>query len=121
MPARRLGSRLPYALVLLSALVLVWALLLPLAAPAGAVEDGEAEEMAEEEDAPTPPEFEEVCGEGAPAEDFCPEPYEEPSWFRWLLRPLLIVGFFIVTALLVAYLVYQPRFARERDEEEASR
>lgn len=118
MLARRLSSRPAQALALLTALLLVWTLALPLAAPALAVEEGEAVEEAE---APAPPEFDEICGEGAPTADFCPEPYEEPSWFRWLVRPLVIVGFLLVTALLVAYLVYQPRFAQEREEEGASR
>ncbi|QBI19284.1 hypothetical protein ER308_06835 [Egibacter rhizosphaerae] len=121
MPARRLGVRFSDLLAVLGVLALVLSLLAVLVAPAATaeVDDEELEEFEEEE--VEPPDFEEVCAEDQPGADYCPETYEEPSWFRWLTRPLLIIGFILVTVLATAYLVYQPRFAREDEEEGASR
>lgn len=90
-----------------------------LLAPAHAVED-EVPEPGEEEEEP-PPDIDELCEEGTIAEEFCPETYEEPSWFQWLIYPLLIVGLVMVTLMLIAYLTWHPRFAKEREEKLRSR
>ena len=83
------------------------------ASPALAVEEDELEAPEEE---PELPDFEELCEEGTLAAEYCPETYEEPSWFQWMNYPLLIVGLLIVTGLVVAYLFWQPRFAREEQD-----
>jgi hypothetical protein len=86
-----------------------------LSGPALAVEEDAPEE------APPPPDIEELCQEGTIAEEFCPDTYEEPAWFQWLIYPLLIVGLVMVTVMLVVYLTWQPRFAREAEEKKKSR
>lgn len=85
-----------------------------LAAPASAVEAPDGEES-------PPPDIEELCREGSVAAEFCPETYEEPSWFQWLIYPLLILGLVMATAMLIAYLTWQPRFASEAEEKKKSR
>lgn len=99
-------AALPLALLALMLLVVS-------AVPALAVEEGEEGDV-------VPPDIEELCIEGTIAQEFCPETYEQPSWFQWLLFPLLGGGLLIVTVLITAYLVWQPRFARERDRDKVS-
>jgi Flp pilus assembly protein TadB len=52
------------------------------------------------------------------AQEFFPEEYEEPSFFRWISVPVLIAGLLMALALLGAYLWWQPRFAAERRQKE---
>jgi len=52
------------------------------------------------------------------AQEFFPEAYEEPSFFRWISVPVLIAGLLMALALLGAYLWWQPRFAAERRQKE---
>lgn len=91
--------------------VLVLLLGLVATAPALGQDAGETEtEGAVEEE---PPDIEEIV-RSTTAEQFLPEPYEEPAWFRFLLFPLLGVGVVAVTAVLLLYLKWQPYFAEER-------
>ncbi len=117
MPPRPLLAAAPALLVaLLAALALLAA---TLAAPAAAQEDeldpDVLEEQAEEE---PPPDIEELCREGTIAEEFCPEFYEQPTFFQFILYPLLGVGLLVVSLLVLLYLVWQPRFAREREPQD---
>ncbi len=104
---------------------MVLAMLFALLALAGVAVSGPVlaveEDELEVEEAPPPPDYEELCREGTIAEEYCPEPYEEPSWFQWLIYPLLIAGLVMATGMLVAYLIWQPRFAREREENKSRR
>jgi hypothetical protein len=52
------------------------------------------------------------------AQEFFPEPYEEPSFFQWISLPVLLGGLVIAGLLLFAYLWWQPRFAAERREKQ---
>lgn len=123
MSARQQAASAPRGLLgalgLLAGLLAV-ALALGWASPALAVEEDipDPDEAAEEE---PPPDIDELCQEGTIAAEFCPERYEEPSWFQWLIYPLLIVGLVMAVLLLIAYLTWQPRFAREREEKRKSR
>ena len=93
---------------LLGVLVLVL-LVLAVAVPAGATE-APAEGGAEA------PSYEEICNEENPVVlEHCPASYEEPSVFPPILYTLLIVAAVIAVALLVLFLLWQPRFAQERD------
>lgn len=60
------------------------------------------------------PRFEEIGSQSDIAREYLPEPYEEPSWFQWLLFPLLIVTIVVTGAVLFFYLVWQPKFASEQ-------
>jgi hypothetical protein len=42
-----------------------------------------------------------------------PEPYQEPSWFRWFKIPLVLVGILMAFTLLTLYVLWQPKFAGE--------
>ncbi|MFO8076805.1 MAG: hypothetical protein ACQETV_06040 [Actinomycetota bacterium] len=97
---------------LLVALLAALALTLAVAPPVAAVEDDA--EAAEE----PPPDIEELCREGTIAEEFCPERYEQPALFQFILYPLLGVGLLVVTLIVLLYLVWQPRFARERERQD---
>jgi len=93
---------------LLGVLVLVL-LALVMAAPAGATE-APAEEGAEA------PAYEDICNEANPVVlEHCPASYEQPSVFPPILYTLLIISAVIAVALLVLFLLWQPRFAQERD------
>lgn len=48
------------------------------------------------------------------AQEFFPDPYQEPSFFQWLSFPILLAGLAMTGVLLAAYLWWQPRFAAER-------
>jgi 4-amino-4-deoxy-L-arabinose transferase-like glycosyltransferase len=52
------------------------------------------------------------------AQEFFPEPYEEPSFFQWISFPVLIAGLVIALVLLGAYLWWQPKFAAERRQKQ---
>jgi hypothetical protein len=60
------------------------------------------------------PSFSEVGSQSDIAREFLPPEYKEPSWFQWLLFPLLIVGLIAAAVVLFAYLVWQPKFADEQ-------
>ena len=63
--------------------------------------------------------FEELQGGSSDrAQEFFPDPYEEPSFFQWISIPVLVAGLVIAVALLGAYLWWQPRFAAERREKQ---
>jgi hypothetical protein len=87
-----------------------------LAVPAAAVED---------EDAPPPirdyPSIEEIGTRSETALDFYPEPYEAPSLFPKIAIPLLGVGGLVTFAVLVLYLLWQPRFSDERRSQQGRR
>ena len=52
------------------------------------------------------------------AQEFFPEPYEEPSFFQWISLPVMLGGLVIALLLLFAYLWWQPKFAAERREKQ---
>lgn len=79
------------------------------AAPALAVE---AEGEAEHEELPT---FEEVGSGSEISQEFRPEPYEQPSVFRGILYPLMVIAGVAVLVVLGLYLLWQPRFSQERE------
>lgn len=90
-----------------------------LAAPAGAAESqdhgvGEGEGVGAEQ--PAPRSADEVVADNDTARQFVPEPYEQPTWFRLLQVPLLIVGVLVTLAVLFAFLRWQPAFAQERQQ-----
>lgn len=119
-----MSTRVSGALALWRAALLLGLLILAglaLVTPAQAVEEDEIpEDPAELEEEP-PPDIEELCREGTIAEEYCPERYEEPSWFQWLIYPLLIAGVVMVVLMALFYLVWQPHFAREREEKMSRR
>ena len=89
-----------------------------LAGPALAAEGG-AEGGAELQ--PAPRTIDEVVADNDTAQEFVPEPYEEPSFFPILRLPLFLLGIIAALAVLFAYLVWQPRFAQERKEKSRRR
>ncbi|MGH8903460.1 MAG: hypothetical protein ACRDYA_17750 [Egibacteraceae bacterium] len=60
------------------------------------------------------PSIDEIGSRSDIAKQYLPEPYEEPTWFQWALFPLLIVGVLATLMVLLAYLVWQPKFANEQ-------
>ena len=106
-----MSARLPGALAVTLLAGLLALFTVALDGPALAVEEDEFEE----EEAPPPPDIEELCVEGTIAAEHCPEIYEEPTWFQWLIYPMLGLGLIVVAALLLFYLWWQPRFAREHE------
>lgn len=86
-----------------------------MAAPAMAVEaEGDEEELeVEHEELPA---YDEVGTGSETAKQFRPEPYEQPSLFRALLYPLLIIALIALVGVLILYLWWQPRFSQEREE-----
>lgn len=97
---------------LLRALLLALVLLLGvLASPALAVpdEDGPPQERGL-------PSIEEVTTGSEVSQQFLPEAYEQPSVFNALVYPLLVAAFLITFLLMVLYLLWQPRFSREKSE-----
>jgi hypothetical protein len=93
----------------LAGVVALVLLVLAMGVPAGATEGGA-------EEPPPPPEYEEICNPDNPVVlENCPPAYEEPSVFPPILYGLLVIAAVIAVALLLLYLVWQPRFAQERD------
>lgn len=92
--------------VLLLALLVV-----AVAAPAMAVEE-EGEPAVEHEELPS---YDEIGSGTETSLQFRPEPYEQPSLFAGMLYPLLILAGVAVLAVLVLYLLWQPRFSEERE------
>jgi hypothetical protein len=97
----------------------VLALLLSLAAMAGPALA--AEGAGEGEEGPAPRTVEEVVADNDTARQFAPEPYEQPTWFPIMRLPLMIVGVLVSLAVLFAFLLWQPRFAQERQEKSRRR
>lgn len=104
-----MSKRLPGVLVM-ALLASLMVGLLSLGPPALAVEEGE--------EPPGPvevPELGELMeGRSDRAIQFAPPDYEQPSPFPWLFYPILGLGLLVVGGLLLAYLVWMPRFAEER-------
>ena len=76
------------------------------AAPALAAEG--ATEAVEER-----PELEELGTQSQTSQEFMPEPYEPPAWFRFVTYPLLVVGIVVLLGVGFLYLRNLPRFAQE--------
>ncbi len=95
----------------LAVLLLALALVVPGAGPVLAVEDAPA---VGEEAEPVPTSLEQVAQDNEVVAEFLPEPYEQPSVFPPILYALLGVGLVITVALLLLFLLWQPRFAQER-------
>ena len=60
------------------------------------------------------PSIEEVGSQSETAKEFFPDTYEQPPVFPWFGYPLLIGAFALTIWVLLAYLVFQPRFVQER-------
>lgn len=99
----------------LALLLVVLALVVSAAPPVLAVEEATPAAGAEEERLT----YEELRNNSSRrAQEFFPEPYQEPSFFRWISIPVLLTGLVIAIALLGAYLWWQPRFAAERRQKQ---
>jgi hypothetical protein len=90
------------------------------AALAALVFAGPAWAAEEDEDGTAPlhrelPALEEVV-RSETSRDLLPERYEPPALFQQLGFPMLVFAGLVVLAVLVLYLAWQPRFARERAE-----
>lgn len=96
------GKRIACAL-LFAALALIGVV----AAPALAVEEGDPAQH----EAPT---IEEVGTQSETAREFFPEAYEAPPVFDYFLWILGGAALLVTIAVLLLYLVWQPRFAEER-------
>ncbi len=84
-----------------------------IAAPAFAVEAEEGEELeVEHEELPS---YEEVGSGSETSQEFRPVPYEQPSIFKMLVYPLAAVAGIAVLVILTLFLLWQPRFAQERE------
>lgn len=60
------------------------------------------------------PEYSEILESSSDtAREFLPEAYERPGFFDWFVYPLLGVGVLATLAVLLRYLVFQPKFAEE--------
>jgi hypothetical protein len=97
------------------AVVLAVLALLALAAPAAFATEEQPTGAAEEE-AATYDELQQSSSQRA--QEFFPDPYEEPSFLQWLSLPTLFGGLAIAGILLAAYLWWQPKFAAERREKQ---
>jgi hypothetical protein len=88
-----------------------------MALPALAVEDAEEEGgvPSVEEQEPLP-DIDSIGTQNETSRQFFPEAYEEPSLFPPIVYGLLITGAIIALVLLVMYLLWQPRFAQERQK-----
>lgn len=67
------------------------------------------------------PKFEELGTQSDTAKEFFPEPPEEPSVFPWFGWPLMIGALLLSLWVLLSYLVFQPRFDKERKAKAAGR
>lgn len=95
----------------LTAALLVVVLGGALLSPAAAVEAEGSEAPAEQGPAP---DIGEIGTQNEVSNEFLPEPTEPPAFFRFMNIPLVAAGALVGAALLIAYLVWQPRFAEER-------
>ncbi|HVL98058.1 MAG TPA: hypothetical protein VM324_02055 [Egibacteraceae bacterium] len=93
--------------------VIITALLLCVGAlPALAVEPDDEEMEVEHEELPS---YEEIGSGSEISQEFRPEPYEQPTVFAGMLYPLLFIAGVAVLVVLGLYLLWQPRFAQERE------
>lgn len=83
------------------------------AAPAMAVESEGEDPEAEHHELPS---YDEIGTGSETSQEFRPEPYEQPTIFAGILYPLLVIAGVVVLGVLGAYLLWQPRFAQEREE-----
>lgn len=67
------------------------------------------------------PSIDEIGTDIARSEGFFPEEYQSPTWFQWVLYPMIAIGVLMAFGMLAYYLVKQPSFARERREKSRSR
>ncbi len=105
-----MGPRLLAAALLLAVAA---ALVAPIATPALAEEElDEVEEEVDEE----LPSLEEVGTGSEVAEEFRPEPPEEPPFTGALVLPLTGLALLLATVILVLYLWWMPRFSEERED-----
>lgn len=86
-------------------LLLVLSCLALLAGPALA-----AEETQEPEELPG---IAELGTQSQTSQEFQPEPYEPPAFFRFITYPLLVVGIVVLLVVGFLYLRNLPRFAQE--------
>lgn len=84
--------------------VVMAAMALPAAAVEGGGGGGEDVEM------------EEVGTGSETAQEYRPEPFEQPAFFDWILYPLAALGIVVTLAVLGLYLLWQPEFGREAEE-----
>lgn len=93
--------------------------LLALAVPALATEGGaelpDGAQGGDEEGAQ--PETIEELGVDDAATEFLPDAYQEPTVFPPILYGLLGVAVLMAAGMLLLYLLWQPRFARERTQQ----
>lgn len=101
---------------LLGVPLLVLVLLSLAALPALAVEELEDPGVTGVEEQEPLPDIDSIGTQNETSRQFFPEPYEEPSLFPPILFGLLIAGGVIATVLLIMYLLWQPRFAQERQK-----
>ncbi|HWH32746.1 MAG TPA: hypothetical protein VNU01_08745 [Egibacteraceae bacterium] len=80
-----------------------------LAGPVAAVEEGDHGPVRHEL-----PSIDEVGSQSDTAREFFPPEYEQPPVFPWFGWPLLIGGLVLTLWVMLSYLVFQPRFAKER-------
>lgn len=92
-------------------LALMLVLFVAVSPPALAVEEGG--EAPAEEEGPAPG-IDQIGTQNEVSQQYLPEPAEPPPFMRFLYVPLVVGGILIVGALLLMYLVWQPRFAEER-------
>jgi H+/Cl- antiporter ClcA len=97
------------------AVVLAVLALLVLAAPAALATEEQPTGAAEEERLT----YEQLQQDASQrAQEYFPDPYEEPSFLQWLSLPILVGGLVIAGILLAGYLWWQPKFAAERREKQ---
>jgi hypothetical protein len=65
--------------------------------------------------APLPP-LEEVGTQSELSQQFFPEEAEEPVFAPFLAYPLLVIGILVALFILIMYLRWQPKFARETEK-----
>ena len=87
-------------------LLLVLVCLGSLAAPAFAAEEST-------EPAAELPAIDELGSQTQTSQEFRPEPYEAPPFFRFITYPLLVVGIVVLLVVGFLYLRNLPRFAQE--------
>lgn len=74
----------------------------------------------EEEEEPLP-DIDSIGTQNETSRQFFPDAYEEPSVFPPMVYGLLVIGGIIALVLLVMYLLWQPRFAQERQKKAKGR
>lgn len=61
-------------------------------------------------------EMEDIGTGSETAQEFRPEPYEQPAFFEWIIYPLAALGIVATLVVLGLYLLWQPEFEREAQE-----